>query len=99
MFSYSNPRPVLTLGVSALLLCALLTITLYVYSPWHRHDRLSRQQCDFAQFELGANHHGTESLILPPEVRSSVWEAAGITMRSAFWDSSVFSSRAPPARS
>ena len=48
----TSARVTLTIAVS--LLCAVLAIHIFIYSPWHRHDPMSRQMCSFAQFEQGS---------------------------------------------
>ena len=97
MFFDPNPRSARSLFLSLLLLCALVTITAYVYSPWHQHNRLSRAQCDFAQFENGSNLNGSESLIIAPDVGSAFRESARIPADAIHREPTVFSGRPPPA--
>ena len=84
-------------AVSLLLLLALIVINVFIYSPWHQHNTLSRQTCDFFQFEHGsADVPVTHVHLAPPTsvLADTDVETIGLTSRLVLQRRR---GRAPPA--
>ena len=52
--------------ISALILVALVGLTAFLFSPWHQHNRLSRQPCSFSEFEHGAGLEPYAGVLVVP---------------------------------
>ena len=77
---------------------ALLTVTLYLWSPYHRHTVQGRQTCPFLQFEQSSGLEASGHVsIAPPQVGyCHPPEEAEAPMASVSeWEQC--SDRAPPA--
>jgi hypothetical protein len=85
-------------ATGAVVFCALLAISLYLWSPLHRHSVQGRQSCPFFQFEQssGLEAFGHVS-IEPPQVLycHQPDEAETPTASVSAWEQC--SDRAPPA--
>ena len=49
---------------SALVLCAILGLSVFLFSPWHRHNHLSTTPCPFSTFEHGTCEGVSYQIIL-----------------------------------
>jgi hypothetical protein len=84
---------------AALVFCTLLSISLYLWSPLHRHTVQGRQACPFFQFEQssGLEASGHVSIEPPQVLYYQQPEEAEAPMASvAAWEQC--SDRAPPAK-
>lgn len=45
-------------GISLTVICAILTLSLFLWSPWHQHPAQGRKACAFLQVE---NSNGVEA--------------------------------------
>jgi hypothetical protein len=76
---------------------ALLAVSLFIYSPWHRHDRIATPVCEFSQFEHGSLNGPANSVQLAPPVLCSFVEPAEPAFESlSIRPVQVLGLRAPP---
>jgi hypothetical protein len=86
-----------TAAIGALLLCALIAIFLFIWSPWHRHDSFSGQVCSFSQFEHGAGLEPGSVVHFVPPSQLAVLITESETVSPLLWRSLDAPGRAPPA--
>mgnify|MGYP000430466959 CR=1 FL=1 len=56
--------------LGAVVICVLLTLSLYLWSPWHQHTVQGRKTCAFLQFEQSSGLEAGAPVI--PESPTSV---------------------------
>lgn len=85
------------IAVSLTLVCVLIFISGFIYSPWHRHNPASRQACLFWPVEACSTLEAGPSIQLQPPLTvgwfTAVWTAALPLIRP----SRPRFGRAPPA--
>lgn len=83
--------------ISLCVIGALLAISVFIYSPWHLHNRSSRQICSFSQFDYGSSLQPSIGVQIEPPVAPVVyaprWEVASLPP----CDCTQPAGRAPPA--
>jgi hypothetical protein len=85
-------------AVCALLAFTLLAITLFVYSPWHKHDHITTRVCEFSQFERGSLNGPADHIHIAPPVVSVLERPVEIAFESpSFRTNQILSLRSPPS--
>jgi hypothetical protein len=57
-------RPWLRAFIGLLVLCSIVGLSVFLFSPWHKHSRFSSTPCVFSSLEHGACD-GVASHVLP----------------------------------
>jgi hypothetical protein len=84
-------------GLAAALALILVIIAGFIYSPWHRHDRATRQPCIFQPVEASPGLEAGPQIAIESPM-AAVWPAAGdAVLPSGLTPVKPRSGRAPPA--
>jgi hypothetical protein len=84
-------------AVSLVLLLVLLAISVFIYSPWHRHSRLSSQACSFSSFEHAFGLEASSGIPIEPPAVMPAGEADRQMARPSVACEILRPGRAPPA--
>ena len=92
-------RPRASKLVALLLFGALLLLTAYIYSPWHRHDPFSNQTCSLCAFAHCLGLQAAAHFVVDPPA-ALLWSLPdGGILRPIAAARDHRSGRAPPALS
>jgi len=93
----AHPSRILRVAAGAALLIALAGLTLFIYSPWHKHSAISNRLCTLSEFGMTAGIQPSAGAILPPEMGEARASCPpGGTLLVEFLSQET-PSRAPPA--
>ncbi len=84
-------------AISLGLLVVLVALSLFVYSPWHRHNRLSGQTCAFSSFEHAPGLQAGADVPLPPPVVLARHDPGPPSDPVAWASRTAHAGRGPPA--
>lgn len=84
-------------ATSLVLLVVLLAITVFIYSPWHRHNRLSSQACSFSSFEHAFGLEVSTGIPVEPPAVMPAGETDGQMAGPSVAYQILRPGRAPPA--
>jgi hypothetical protein len=84
-------------AISLGLLVALVALSLFVYSPWHRHSRVPGQTCAFSSFEHAAGLQAACEDPLPPPIILARYDPGTQTVTLPAPRRTAHRGRAPPA--
>ena len=84
---------------SVLVLLAILSLNLYLYSSMHVHNRLSSQPCAFSQLEKSPASQPVAAIEPPAPSYAAVWIIAVEFVARSQDESPNASGRAPPSNS
>ena len=79
-----------------LLVCALVAVQLYIYSPWHRHPQ-GQQYCNFNPVEQSNGLQPSSQAVVTPPVLACCGLTDELAPLAAGCHFEQPSSRAPPA--
>ena len=84
--------------VGVLVLCSVVGLSAFLYSPWHKHARLDSVTCPFTGFEHGVCEGRTAHAIAPqPPALGDWFHGPSLPGRTASAETRVARDRAPPA--
>jgi hypothetical protein len=85
--------------VLLLVTLVMVMLTGYLYSPWHKHDPLSRSTCPFAGYERGVQGEPTGAVIVVPPACSLLARAASEAILECTAARPLTGTRGPPSQS